>query len=152
MRLVSGSFRKDFVDIFAVELAVFEFVIAYERLAHRLSDPSCEGERMLESVRKLIHADPQRSLDVTTLASEYGMGRSHFTRVFRARTGQTPACVIAQARVEEASRMLRHGRASLRQIASACGFVSVNHFSRVFYRFQHINPGAYRKLIAISKR
>ena len=43
--------------------------------------------------------------------------------------------------------MLLHSRASLKQIADTCGFANVNHFIRVFRRFQHISRGAYRKLI-----
>ena len=47
------SFRKDFRDRFEVELALFEFVIGYERLAHEQSDPSGEADRLLEAVRDM---------------------------------------------------------------------------------------------------
>ena len=60
MRLVRGAFRKDFRDRFEVELALFEFTIAYERLAHQLSDPDGERERLLESLRQRVLADPRR--------------------------------------------------------------------------------------------
>jgi AraC-like DNA-binding protein len=147
LRLISGCLRKDFRDPFEVELAIFEFVVAYERLAHQLSDPSSESDRLLEAVRKWVLANPKRALNVESLAAEYGMSRSHFSHFFRARTGQTPARVVAQTRVQEATRMLLHGHVSLKQIAEVCGFANVNHFNRVFRRFQHVSPGAYRKLI-----
>ncbi len=147
LRVISGCLRKDFRDPFEVELAIFEFVIAYERLAHQLSDPSSESDRLLDAVRKWVLADPRQALNVEALAAEYGMSRSHFSHFFRDRTGQTPARVVAQTRVQEATRMLLHGHVSLKQIAEVCGFANVNHFNRVFRRFQHISPGAYRKLI-----
>ncbi len=145
--LISGYLKKDFRDPFDVELAIFEFVIAYERLGHQLNDPSSESDRLLEAVRKWVLVNPKRALNVEALAAEYGMSRSHFSHFFRDRTGQTPARVVAQTRVQEATRMLLHGHASLKQIAEVCGFANVNHFNRVFRRFQHISPGAYRKLI-----
>ena len=94
------------------------------------------AERVLDNLR---HAP-----DVNTLASERGMSRSHFSRFFRARTGLTPARFIAETRVREAARRLVEDRASLKEVAEACGFANANHFSRVFRRYQHLTPGAYR--------
>jgi AraC-like DNA-binding protein len=147
LQLICGSLTKEFCDRFEVELALFEFVIAYERLAHQLRDPSGERDRLLEAVRSWVLANPRRAVSVDALAAEYGMSRSHFSHFFRARTGQTPARFVAQTRVQEAARMLLHSRASLKQIADACGFANPNHFNRVFRRFQHTSPGAYRRSI-----
>jgi AraC-like DNA-binding protein len=144
---VRGAFRKDFRDHFEVELELFEFVIAYERLAHQLSDPQGERERLLEMVRKRVVANLKRAPSVDALAREHGMTRSHFSHFFRARTGLTPARFVTETRVREAARMLVQDRASLKHIASACGFANANHFSRVFRRYQHLTPGAYRSAI-----
>lgn len=43
LRLVRGAFEKDFRDCFEVELALFGFVLAHERLAHELGDPEGSG-------------------------------------------------------------------------------------------------------------
>jgi AraC-like DNA-binding protein len=145
LRLISGSFRRDFCDQFELELALFEFLFAYERLSHRLRYPSGERERLLEAVRKRVLANPRQALNVDALAEEYGMTRSHFSHVFRARTGLTPARFVVETRVREAARMLLHTRVPLKQIAEACGFANPDHFSRVFRRFQHLTPGAYRR-------
>ena len=102
---------------------------------------------MLEAVREWVLANPKRPLNVDALAAEYGMSRSHFSRLFRARTGLTPARVVAETRIREAARMLLAGHAPLKQVADACGFVNPNHFNRVFRRFQHISPEAYRRFI-----
>jgi AraC-like DNA-binding protein len=146
MRLISSTHKKDFRDRFEVELALFELVIAYERLAHESSHPSQERDRVLEVVRKWALENPKRALNVEALAAEFGMSRSHFSHFFRTRTGLTPARVLSQTRVREAARMLLQSDASLKQIADSCGFANANHFNRVFRRFQHTSPGAYRKL------
>jgi AraC-like DNA-binding protein len=147
VRLVRGAFRKDFRDRFEVELALFELVIAYERHVHQQSDPQGERERLLETVRKRVVANLRRAPSVDALAREHGMSRSHFSHFFRARTGLTPARFIAETRVREAARMLVQERASLKDIAAACGFANANHFSRVFRRYQHLTPGAYRNAL-----
>lgn len=147
LRIVSGSLKKDFRDRFEVELAIFEFVNAYERLAHQSSAPSQERDHLLDAVRGSVLVNPRRTLTIDAVAAEHGMSRSYFTRFFHARTGLTPARVIAQTRVQEAARMLLQGHASLKEIADACGFANANHFNRVFRRFQHISPGAYRRMV-----
>jgi AraC-like DNA-binding protein len=146
LRLITASYKKDFRDRFEVELAVFEFVIAYERFAHQSQHPADERHRLLEAVETWVLSNPRRELGVASLAAEYGMSRSHFSHFFRARTGQSPARVMTQARVQRAAQMLHQGNASLKQVAEVCGFANANHFNRVFHRFLHMSPGAYRNI------
>jgi AraC-like DNA-binding protein len=147
-RLVRGTFRKDFRDSFEVELALFEFMLAYERLALQASHPEGERERLLDGVRKRVLAQPGLAFKVEALAAEFGMSRSHFSHFFQARTARTPARFITEVRLREAARLLVETGAPLEQIARACGFTNANHFSKVFRRFHQRSPGAYRRMIA----
>ncbi|HXU01620.1 MAG TPA: AraC family transcriptional regulator [Polyangia bacterium] len=144
-RLVRGAFQKDFRDRFDVERALFDLVVAFERQAQRLSDPEGDRERLLEALRGRVMADPSRPLDVARVAAEHGMSRSHFSHYLKARTGLSPARFMTEVRVQEASRLLLQTRMPLKQIAASCGLKSVSHFSRVFRRFQHLTPAAYRE-------
>jgi AraC-like DNA-binding protein len=145
MRLVRGAFEKDFRDRYEVELALFEFVLAYERLADEPRYPAGERERLLEWLRARALATPRRPATVDDVAAERGMTRSHFSHYFRARTGLTPARFMTELRVQEAARMLLATRAPLKQVASEWGFANVNHFGKAFRRFQHASPAAYRR-------
>jgi AraC-like DNA-binding protein len=145
LRLVRGAIKKDFRDRFDVELAMWEFVLAYERWAHEIRDSSGEGQRLLDDVRTRIVAGLPRALGVDVLAAEYGMSRSYFSHFFRTHTGLTPAHYAIEVRIHEAARLLRETRAPLKVVASACGFANANHFSKVFCRYQHIRPPAYRR-------
>jgi AraC-like DNA-binding protein len=145
VRLVRGAFEKDFRDRFELELALFEFLLAYERLADVARDPEGDRERLLEWLRARVLAAPRRTLDVTSVAAERGMTRSHFSHDFQARTGLTPARFMTEVRVQEAARSLLATRAPLKQIAFDWGFANVNHFGKVFRRYQHTSPAAYRR-------
>ncbi len=147
LRLVRGAIKKDFRDRYAVELALFEFVLAYERWAHEASDSSGERKRLLEAVRAQIVAGLPKAVGVDELAAEYGMSRSHFSHFFQAKTGLTPAKFSTEVRIHEATRLLLHSRAPLKQVADACGFANANHFCKVFRRFQHLSPVAYRDAV-----
>jgi len=147
LRLVRGAIKKDFHDRYEVELALFEFLLAYERWAHEASDSSGERKRLLEEVRARIVASLPSALSVDSLASEYGMSRSHFSHFFRARTGMTPARFATEVRIHEATRILLNSRVPLKQVADACGFANANHFCKVFRRFQHLSPASYRNAV-----
>src|SRR5262249_38491120 len=114
LRLVRGAFEKDFRDRFDVELALFEFVLAYERLAHELEDPEGERGRLLAALRARGLAAPRSPVSVAAAAAERGMSRSHFTHHFRARTGLTPARFMTEVRVQAAAHMLLSTRAPLK--------------------------------------
>jgi len=144
-RLVQRAFRKDFRDPYEVEAALFEFLVAYERLVHYAAYPQAERERLLEDVRAEVLAEIGRPLAVATLAGRRGLSRSHFSHFFKARTGITPAWFMTAIRVQEASRRLQLTREPLKQIALALGFANVNHFGKVFRRFQHLSPSVYRR-------
>jgi AraC-like DNA-binding protein len=148
LRLVRGTFRKDFHDRFEAELALLDFMLAYERVALQAGDPQGERERLLERVRQRVLAPPGRAFKVEALAAEFGMSRSHFSHYFRARTALTPARFVTEVRVREAARLLVETRVPLKQIADSCGFANVNHFSKVFRRFHQRSPGAYRRTVA----
>jgi AraC-like DNA-binding protein len=145
MRLVRGAFEKDYRDRYEVELALFEFVLAYERLADELRYPAGERERLLEWLRARALETRLRPVSIDVIAAERNMTRSHFSHYFRSHTGLTPARFMSEVRVQEAARMLLTTRAPLKQVASEWGFANVNHFGAAFRRFQHTSPAAYRR-------
>jgi AraC-like DNA-binding protein len=146
-RLVRGAFRKDFRDKFEVELALFEFTVAYERLARETRHPESEREGLLAALRSRVLAAGLRPLAVDAVAAEEGMSRTQFSHFFRARTGTTPARFMTEIRIREAARMLVTTRAPLQQIAGDCGFADVTHFGKVFRRLMQQSPAAYRRAI-----
>jgi len=146
-RLVCGAFRKDFRDRFDVELALFEFTVAFERMAQQMRDPDGQRERLLDEVRNRVLANPRHPIGVDALAAERGMSRSHFSHYFRTRTGLAPAQFMTEVRIREASRALVATRAPLKQIANDWGFANANHFGKVFRRFHHQSPAVYRDAV-----
>jgi len=147
IRLVRGAFQKDFRDRFDVELALFDFTIAYERLAQEMRHPEGERERLLDALRGRVLAAGRRRIGVDVLASEHGMSRTQFSHFFRARTGTTPARFVAEVRIQEAARMLATTRVPIGQVADDCGFADAAHFANVFRRVLHQSPAAYRRAV-----
>lgn len=145
VRLMRGAIKKDFRDRFEVELALFEFLVACEQAAQKARDNAVEDPQLQKAVRARVLESLPKAIDVNTLAAEYGMSRSHFSHFFHARTGLTPARYATELRIHEAARMLVDSHTPIKQIADACGFADDNYFCKVFRRFRHMSPGAYRR-------
>jgi AraC-like DNA-binding protein len=147
VRLMRGAIKKDFRDRYELELSLFEFLVACEQAAQTPRDNSGEGERLIEEIRLRVVARLPDALDVATLASEYGMSRTHFSHLFKARTGMSPAHFATEVRVHQATRLLLETKLPLKQIAMQCGFADANYFCKVFRRCQHLSPQSYRRAL-----
>jgi transcriptional regulator GlxA family with amidase domain len=83
-------------------------------------------------------------LSVETLAQRAAMSPRNFARVFVRELGVTPARYVERLRLEAARHHLEQTEKSLEEIASTCGFGSVEVMRRTFNRFLGITPWQYR--------
>ena len=80
-----------------------------------------------------------------TVAREFGLSVSHFSRAFRATVGVAPHSWLLMRRIELAKDKIREGRLPLWEVALACGFSDQSHLTRVFTRKVGVSPGAWRR-------
>lgn len=92
-----------------------------------------------------VLARPSAPHSVATLAREAAMSRSAFARDFKATLGVTPIEFLTRIRLNFARRLLSSSSRPIEAIASAVGFSSRSHFTRVFREQYGINPSIYRR-------
>lgn len=95
--------------------------------------------------KELISANLQGNLSTGDLARECSLSSGHFARAFRRSTGLSPHQWLLHCRINKAHGLLRDGRLSLAEIASACGFADQSHFTKAYARQRGISPGAWRR-------
>jgi transcriptional regulator GlxA family with amidase domain len=86
--------------------------------------------------------DPE--LTVERLAEQAKMSLRNFSRVYKQRTGRTPAKAIELFRLEAAKRLLENSSRNIEQIARACGFSDEERLRSTFQRHLSISPRDYR--------
>jgi AraC-like DNA-binding protein len=84
-------------------------------------------------------------LDVAALASAAGYSRYHFSRLFSASEGMSPARYIRRLRMEEAVSALRSTQSTIKTVARACGFADANYFAKAFRRSFGMSPRDFRR-------
>lgn len=99
---------------------------------------------ILRRVIDKIASDFGSNLSLAELALESGYSRAHFLRMFRASTGVTPHQYLMRARLEFVKTQLTNDSTDLSEIASASGFSSHSHLTKVFHEQFGKTPSAYR--------
>jgi AraC-like DNA-binding protein len=145
LRLFQGVCEDSFRDELDAEQSQFELLIEYERLARHQTYPQERRQQLLEETRTFVLKHLSHPLTVEQLAQRRQMSRSHFGHYFHATTGLSPARFITETRLQEVSHRLAHTADTLKRIASETGFADANHLCKVFRRFYHLSPGAYRR-------
>ncbi len=127
----------------SVKGLLFQFlaeVLAAGQLQHCpkpiLQDPISQ----IRAVLQLIEEQFAQPLTVDRLAAKAGLSPSHFARLFKAVTGDTPINQLIRRRIDEAARLLREGNLTVSEVAWQVGFVNSSYFSRTFRKHQGVNP------------
>ena len=96
--------------------------------------------------KELLAGNLARHVSLAEVAAECGLSRGHFSRAFKATTGQSPHAWLIGRRVEAAQHMLQASSASLSEIAIACGFADQSHLTRVFGARTGSSPAQWRRM------
>ncbi|EPC00200.1 hypothetical protein L861_06825 [Litchfieldella anticariensis FP35 = DSM 16096] len=116
-----------------------------------LAQPSNEArEPRLRLLRLLpeVEADLARAWRVRDWAAHCHLAEAAFARQFRALTGRAPHAWLIERRLARARQLMCDTRASLTDVAQACGFADSAHFSRVFRAHHGASPRQWRNLMS----
>jgi transcriptional regulator GlxA family with amidase domain len=89
------------------------------------------------------------NLSVELLAQKARMSPRNFARVYKQKTGRTPAKALEVFRVEAAKRLLEDSNRNIDEIARLCGFGDEERMRVTFQRNLGIPPRDYRKRFSI---
>jgi AraC-like DNA-binding protein len=116
-------------------------IVRRARETHREADDT--EQRVAQSIDYLKN-NLQRSLDVRALAKLAGLSPSHYSAMFKNRTGYAPIDYLARLRMHRACQLLDTTNHSIKSIAAMVGYKDQLYFSRVFRAINEVSPSEYR--------
>lgn len=114
--------------------------------AHVLNREAQNAEERLLPAIRYIERFYDRELKTEELAELCHLSVSHFRRIFKEKTGQTPMQYRENVRIHWAKRFLLSDLFSLAEIAEKLGYYDLYHFSKCFKKQTHLSPGKYKAL------
>ncbi len=108
------------------------------------------GVRNMQKIMPVLshineHFDEDLSLK--SVSEMLNFDESYFCRLFKAATGTTFTEYLNFVRVCKAEKLLTRTDKSILEISEAVGFSSVSYFNRIFKKYRHLSPRAYRALL-----
>ncbi|GII53586.1 transcriptional regulator [Planotetraspora thailandica] len=99
----------------------------------------------LRDLQGWIEENLNADLSLEVLAERVNTSVRHFSRVFRAEVGVSPARYVEHARTAAAKRLLESTDEPLDRIATRVGLGTPETLYRVFHRNLKVSPGEYRR-------
>ena len=101
-----------------------------------------ELDTWADRVLQLIESRYNQPITVQWLADQMGLERCYFSKVFKERTGKTPAAYLAEVRIEKACSLLKETEEPVSAIAAAVG-QDARNFARSFKQVTGKTPRQY---------
>jgi len=130
---------------------------ASHMIIHQLLDHPFEGQAapddvhplnqvVVRKIGDLVDANMDRHITVNEMASIAGISRHHFSRRFKAATGQAPLQFAIQRKLDHAAKLLAEDDSfSVISIAQKVGYTNPAQFARVFRRHFGLAPRNWRR-------
>lgn len=131
---------------FEMSLDIYKLFGELSNPLHISSKNQASYEESVQEAKKYISEHLNEALTVKSIASVIHMSQSHFSRVFKQKTGFSPYDYVLIARLNRAKDFLQKTDLSVTQIAYEVGFNSESNFIFFFSTNTGLSPSKFRKL------
>jgi len=147
LREKRSAFQSGILFLDSIAIAMASYLVRHYSVTPSIERSFTGGmtPSILRRCIEFMETHLERDLQLRELAREAGISTSHFIRSFRQSTGKIPHQYLLRRRVERAKTVMRDQRASLTEVALACGFADQHHLARIFRRIAGVSPSSYRR-------
>ncbi|ROL72637.1 GlxA family transcriptional regulator [Pseudomonas vranovensis] len=125
-----------------------EEILAFSSARFRRVDSSQKKTMSapLRIIVELMESNLEETLSLDQLAAYSGRSRRQIDRLFQAQLGTSPSRYYMELRITKSRRLLQYSDLPLMDVAIACGFVSVSHFSKCYCAYFGYPPSREQRL------
>jgi transcriptional regulator GlxA family with amidase domain len=98
----------------------------------------------IDSVIQHMAAHCDGTLTLDELAAHANLSATHFSYLFKLKTGFAPIDYFLRMKMQKACRLLDMTDLAINEIASRLGFGDPYYFSRAFRKIMQMSPSEYR--------
>ena len=142
----SGAPASDFF----VKSAIYKVLGILYRMGILQDADSLLAERDVQKILPVlsyINTNYSENIKLSDVASLLSFDESYFCRLFKNAMGTTFTEYLNFVRICKAEKLLKKTQDSILEISESVGFSSVSYFNRIFKKYRHISPRAYRGML-----
>lgn len=146
IRLVEEDLGREVAQDIACNLVMFFRRPVHQGhfIQHRSVSPS--GRSAFQDLQRWTLDNLSAVLSLKDMAEHIGLSTRHLNRLFRHEMNMTAGEWLEAGRIDKAKSLLEAGTASMKYIASQCGYSSCDVLRRAFVKRIGSTPALYRKL------
>lgn len=116
-------------------------------IARVLKSPALQSKKDIASrILDYIQEQYPNSLTNQKIAEAFGFHPNYVSALIKTCTGMSLHAYLLQVRLDHAADLLENSTLSIGEIADACGFYDIFHFSRCFKQKMALSPTQYRHM------
>ena len=112
---------------------------------YRHQAPPEDRDDVVEAAKHYMRENLERRVTLEQLARYTGYSPSHFSLLFRQKTGESPLSYLNRIKTERACRLLLETNMHVNQICHKIGIDDSYYFSRLFKQHTGLSPRRYRE-------
>ncbi|MFT4144706.1 MAG: response regulator [Mobilitalea sp.] len=106
---------------------------------------------VVKNAIKYIDQNYFEDLSLASLAEQFNVESSYFSKIFRQETGDNLMLYIAKKRMNKCVEYMADAKISLTEIAFMVGYDDYSYFNRVFRKMMGSSPSEYRNELMLKK-
>ena len=127
-------------------LCLYKFLTFF--FCQRDSIPNLNEENQIGESIAYMKSNIEKTLSVEELAQLYNYSCSHYSTLFRNKTGLAPIEYFIKLKIHFACQLLNQSSLKINEIAGKVGYTDSLYFSRLFKKVTGKSPKFYRSLVA----
>jgi AraC-like DNA-binding protein len=128
----------------AIKSIMTQMIIAMHRAYERRNTRHNEQSKIV-AVRNAIAQNPEKRWTLESMAAMSGYSVSRFSELYRSRYNISPVNDVIAYRISYAKALLLSGQTTVSYVADACGFSTLNYFSKLFKASVGCSPSEYMR-------
>lgn len=143
MQLYEKCRRQNHLDLYEGSEFLYRF---FCQMLRTMETPVLHASPLVKQAMSYLREHFNELESIHDVSSFCGVSHEHMTRCFHKETGQSPLQFLTKLRMEHALLLLLNTNQTIDSIGKNCGFQNGNYFSKVFHKYLHCSPDAYRRM------
>lgn len=132
----------DMANLGYANLCLYHFISLFV-FPERRMESKTEPDKINEAIQYL-NQNIDKTLTVEEVAALFNYSASHFSALFKNKTGQAPVEYFIRLKIHYACQLLDQSKLKIKDIAQKIGYADPFYFSRLFNKIMGTSPYEYR--------
>ncbi len=125
-------------------ICLWHFLASFQYLSQFRQVRKIQEGDLVESSIIFMKDSLKTRLTLEQLANQARVSTSHYSLVFKNKTGRSPLDYFIQLKIQYACQLLDHTSLHIKEVAQRIGYDDPYYFSRIFKKLINLSPKKYR--------